>query len=76
MRTRKRQFLIYLEIDRNEAPEKIENIIRYAFRDKKNPRIRTLLTAINYRNLTTTLSQPLILTGRELNGEIKQKKVD
>lgn len=75
MRTKKRQFLLYLEIDRNETPEKIETIIRYAFRDRRNPRIRTLLTAINYKNLIT-ISQPLVITERELDDSTGQKKMD
>ena len=75
MKTKKRQFLLYLEIDRNETPEKIEAIIRYAFNDRRNPRIRTLITAINYKNLVT-ISQPLVITGRELHDSSKQKKMD
>lgn len=76
MKPKKKQFLFYLEIDRNEYPEKIEDIIRYAFRNKKTPRIRTLLIAINYRNLNAVVSQPLVLTRRELDETVKQGKVD
>lgn len=76
MRPKKKQFLIYLEIDRNEFPEKIEDIIRNAFRNKYNPRIRTLITGINYKNLSAIQHQPLVITGRELNTETEQKKMD
>jgi hypothetical protein len=75
MRVKKKQYLIYLEIDRNETPEKMEEIIREAFRSRYTPRIRTLLTAINYKNLRTVVSQPLVITERELNENFKQEKV-
>lgn len=76
MKPRKKQFLIYLEVDRSISPEKIDGIIRNAFRTKYTPRIRTLITAINYRNLKAIVTQPLVITGRELHGEPKQKKMD
>jgi hypothetical protein len=76
MNVKKKQFLLYLEVDRNTKPEKIEGVIRDAFRTKHTPRIRTLLTAINYRNLRSIISQPLVITERELHGELEQEKVD
>ena len=71
MRIRKKQFILYLEVDRNIEPEKIDNIIRSAFRGKYTPKVRTLLTAINHKNLKSIISQPLLLTERELNVKTK-----
>lgn len=67
MKVKKKQFLVYLEIDRNESPEKIEKIIRESFGGKYRPRIRTLITAINYKNLKAIVSQPMVLSEREMH---------
>ena len=76
MRVKKKQYIIYLEIDRNESPEKIEEIIRNTFRGKYRPRIRTLLVAINHKNLKAIVSHPMVVSERELHGESEQEKVD